>query len=581
MEEIGGYRLVRRIGAGGMGTVWEAVGADGRAVALKLLHPHISRDPSARARLVREVDLLHRVRGRGVARVLDAEVEGDEAFVVTELIDGPTLEDDVAAHGPFTTPELANLAHGLADALHAIHRVGVVHRDLKPGNVMLPATGPVLIDFGIAQVADDTRLTQVGMVTGTPGYLDPEVVDGAPPSPSCDWWAWAAVLVFAATGRKPFGTGPAVAVLSRMSQSRVDLDGVDPLAATALWAALQPDRRHRLDPNAVLSVLDGRWQEADLREALAALGIRQRGAIAASDATMVLSGGAPPTLGAPAGSAPTMALPATAPATYAPVGPPRRDVPATVVTPAGGWQQQSPTATRVLPQGVPPAVRTDRGAPAGWVEPGAPAAWDGDAQPVPAWATPAAPQRGVVAAVGLFVVAAAGTWPGVALLLLAALMLLSATVGYAGRAMRRARFRKGVRRGDAARAVASSPWFLVRAAVVTVLLLVLAGGSAWIALQVGGFSLTPEMLGTWREVRANVLLWASAALFAVVAWFGPGSGIQREGARSVLGAVLPYPAMRVTLATLCVLLALGFVIAAMTGALPAPTWQPLPVTPTA
>src|SRR5660398_324790 len=91
MEEIGGYRLVRRIGAGGMGTVWEAVGADGRAVALKLLHPHISRDPSARARLVREVDLLHRVRGRGVARVLDAEVEGDEAFVVTELIDGPTL----------------------------------------------------------------------------------------------------------------------------------------------------------------------------------------------------------------------------------------------------------------------------------------------------------------------------------------------------------------------------------------------------------------------------------------------------------------------------------------------------------
>src|SRR5659263_653022 len=266
-------------------------------------------------------------------------------------------------------------------------------------------------------------------------------------------------------------------------------------------------------------------------------------------------------------------------------GPARRNRavggPATGVTPAGGWQQQSPTATRVLPQGVPPAVRTDRGAPAGWVEPGAPAAWDGDAQPVPAWATPAAPQRGVVAAVGLFVVAAAGTWPGVALLLLAALMLLSATVGYAGRAMRRARFRKGVRRGDAARAVASSPWFLVRAAVVTVLLLVLAGGSAWIALQVGGFSLTPEMLGTWREARANVLLWASAALFAVVAWFGPGSGIQREGARSVLGAVLPYPAMRVTLATLCVLLALGFVIAAMTGALPAPTWQPLPVTPTA
>ncbi|MFD1505447.1 serine/threonine protein kinase [Georgenia yuyongxinii] len=204
-REVGGYRLLRRIGAGGMGTVHEAVDADGRRVALKLLHPHIGADPQARKRLSREVALLHRVREAGVARVLDAEVEDAEAFVVTELIEGPTLEEDVAEDGPFTPSELSTLAHGLADALRAIHAVGVVHRDFKPGNVMMSEHGPVIIDFGIAQVADDARLTQTGMVTGTPGYLDPEVIAGAEPSPVCDWWGWAAVLLFAATGRPPFG----------------------------------------------------------------------------------------------------------------------------------------------------------------------------------------------------------------------------------------------------------------------------------------------------------------------------------------------------------------------------------------
>ena len=116
-----------------------------------------------------------------MARVLDAEVEDAEAFVVTELVEGPTLEEDVAADGPFTPAELSHLAHGLAEALRAIHAVGVVHRDFKPGNVMMSEHGPVVIDFGIAQVADDARLTQTGMVTGTPGYLDPEVIAGAEP----------------------------------------------------------------------------------------------------------------------------------------------------------------------------------------------------------------------------------------------------------------------------------------------------------------------------------------------------------------------------------------------------------------
>ncbi|MGM0385611.1 MAG: protein kinase domain-containing protein [Actinomycetota bacterium] len=531
MQEIGGYRIVRRIGSGGMGTVHEALDAEDRRVALKLLHPQISHDPSARARLAREVDLLHRVRGKGVARVLDAEVEDDEAFVVTELIDGPTLEDDVVAHGPFSPDELRALAHGLADALHAIHRVGVVHRDLKPGNVMLSRSGPVIIDFGIAQVADDVRLTQTGMVTGTPGYLDPEVVDGAAPSPVCDWWAWAAVLVFAATGRRPFGTGPSVAVIKRMSLGQVDLDAVDPLPATALWAALQPDPSSRLDPHSVLAVLDGRWDRGDLDEALASLRLRPPG----EDRTAVV----------PAAPSPTLVMPTTSP-------PP-------LVTPT------SPAAreTRVEPvRQAPPASR-----PGGSAEPDA---W----QEPPAWARPPVRRSGTIAALGFFLVAAAGIWPGVAILTFAAVLLLAGTVGYARRSMLSARLRRGPRPGDVARAVATSPWFVVRSALVTVGLSLLGAGTAWVALQLASF-LLPE-LGQWQVVREHLLLSIGAAVAVAVTWFGPGAGVHREGARSLVAALLPYPAMRLALAALSTLLGLGFLVAAATGSFPEPVWQPLP-----
>ncbi|WP_418606826.1 serine/threonine-protein kinase [Georgenia sp. SUBG003] len=304
VHEVGGYRLLRRLGAGGMGTVHEAVDADGRRVALKLLHPHIGTDPQARRRLAREVSLLHRVRDAGVARVLDAEVEDAEAFVVTELVDGPTLEEDVAADGPFSPDELSNLAHGLSEALRAIHAVGVVHRDLKPGNVMMSEQGPVVIDFGIAQVADDARLTQTGMVTGTPGYLDPEVIAGAEPGPECDWWGWAAVLVFAATGRPPFGRGPTGVVLARVATGQVDVDGLPELTARALRAALDPDPARRLDPDGVLAVLDRTWGDDQLTQVIGAT------AAVAGPAGVAASSGpatAAPPAGAGAADVPTAA----------------------------------------------------------------------------------------------------------------------------------------------------------------------------------------------------------------------------------------------------------------------------------
>ncbi|NKY08029.1 serine/threonine protein kinase, partial [Cellulomonas hominis] len=211
--EIGGYTILAPLGSGGMGTVYRAVDGGGTPVALKLLHPHVGADPSSRERLRREVVALQRLRHPGVAAVLDAEADSTEAFLVTELVPGPDLAEHVRQHGPLDAAALHRLADGLRDALEAVHAAGVVHRDLKPSNVLVTADGPVLIDFGIAQSVDETRVTSAGVVVGTPGYLAPELVDGAEPTPATDWWGWAALLAFAATGRAPFGTRPLEAVL--------------------------------------------------------------------------------------------------------------------------------------------------------------------------------------------------------------------------------------------------------------------------------------------------------------------------------------------------------------------------------
>ncbi|NTW41667.1 MAG: serine/threonine protein kinase, partial [Cellulomonadaceae bacterium] len=210
--EIGGYRVLAPLGQGGMGAVYRAVDGDGTVVALKLLHPHLGADPDARERLRREVANLQRVRHRGVARVLDAEIDSSDAFIVTELVDGPDLATLVRTDGPLAGQRLTDLADQLRDALEAVHAAGVLHRDLTPGNVLVTDDGPVLIDFGIAQAAEDARVTSTGLVAGTPGYLSPQMLEGAEPTEATDWWGWAALLAFAATGRPPFGVRPLAAV---------------------------------------------------------------------------------------------------------------------------------------------------------------------------------------------------------------------------------------------------------------------------------------------------------------------------------------------------------------------------------
>ncbi|MDD7465676.1 MAG: serine/threonine-protein kinase [Actinomycetaceae bacterium] len=256
MRNIGGYELIRQIGYGGMSTVYEAVNGGGDHVALKLLHPSLAADETSRLRLHREVAVLRKVRSPYVAQVIDAEIDATEPFLVTELVQGLTLEKEVLENGIYTETDLLYLGQQLGRALRSVHAVGVLHRDLKPSNVMIHEGHPVLIDFGIAQAQNDARLTQQGMLALTPGYCDPRVLGGAQPDAQADWWALAAVLAFAATGEPPFGEGNAPAVMARVLRQAPTLPDLDPPLTHAFELALARDLEHRISFEQLLGVIE-------------------------------------------------------------------------------------------------------------------------------------------------------------------------------------------------------------------------------------------------------------------------------------------------------------------------------------
>ena len=251
---LGGYRLIRRLGTGGAGTVWLAEDGGGSRVALKMLHPALADTERARARLTREATTVNRVRSSGVAHVVDVETEATQPFVVSEFIEGPTLATRLRS-GAMPAREVAALAESLRHILTAVHDAGIVHRDVKPSNVILSPTGPVLIDFGIAQDQSDERLTTTGMVSGTAGFAAPELLRGGAPSSATDWWAWAATVLDAATGRPPFGTGRSEAVAVRTLEGRPDVEGLPREVARALAAALSVAPPIRPVPDDVCAVL--------------------------------------------------------------------------------------------------------------------------------------------------------------------------------------------------------------------------------------------------------------------------------------------------------------------------------------
>ncbi len=244
-DRLGPYRLRERLGEGGMGAVYLACDRERRMVAVKVLHSRVAEEPNARRRLAREVEAMRRVRSPYVAEVLDADVTGKFPYIVTRYVPGHTLDDVVRQQGPLPPWALERLARGLAQALAAVHAAGVVHRDLKPGNVMLHDGDPVVIDFGIAHTGDSTRLTQTGMFMGTPGYLAPEVIEGHPSSEASDVHSWGATIAFAATGRPPFGNGSFENVFYRIVQGNADLAGIPGPLAQLVSAALSRDPRGR------------------------------------------------------------------------------------------------------------------------------------------------------------------------------------------------------------------------------------------------------------------------------------------------------------------------------------------------
>ncbi len=244
-DRLGPYRLLERIGEGGMGVVHLALDAGGEAVAVKVLRPMVASDPDARRRLGREFETMRRVRSRFVAEVIDADVTGDMPYVVTRYVAGPSLDQLISREGPLGGRALERVAWGLAEGLAAVHAAGVVHRDLKPGNVVMAGGVPVVIDFGIAHAPDATRITQAGMFMGTPGYLAPEVVEGQPCGPPADVHSWGSTVAFAATGRPPFGTGTYETIFYRIVGGKPDLDGVPAKLMPLLTAALGRDPGRR------------------------------------------------------------------------------------------------------------------------------------------------------------------------------------------------------------------------------------------------------------------------------------------------------------------------------------------------
>lgn len=262
---VGGYTLISRLGSGAMGSVWRVRDDGGHQYAMKILRDSLaeedasgerSRDQlTARERLRREAMALQKVRHPGVCGIVDMELDDALAFIVTELIDGKNLREDVRANGRYVGDDLERLGRKLIEAVKAVHAAGIVHRDIKPTNVMVSDTGPVLVDFGIAMGEGESHVTRTGLVMGTPGFIAPEIIDGAESDEMSDWWSVASVLAFAATGEPVFGTKPMMAVLERAAAGSANLVGLPAGTMAAFRSALNPDRTKRCTPDELLQAI--------------------------------------------------------------------------------------------------------------------------------------------------------------------------------------------------------------------------------------------------------------------------------------------------------------------------------------
>src|SRR5690625_488615 len=244
---FGEYSVTGRLGKGGQGVVYLAEDGDGEEYAVKVLNEQWAEDSDLRKRFVKEVQAAQKVASFCTAAIIDAQLDEDPPYVVSEFVPGKDLQETVSRDGIQRGSKLQRLAVSTATALVAIHKADIVHRDFKPGNVLLGPDGPRVIDFGIARV-DDGTATMTNSIVGTPSYMAPEQIEGRVITDKCDIFAWGCVMAFASTGRAPFGSDTVPAVVHRVVTSPPDLDGIDESLRTIVESCLDKDPQNR--PNA-------------------------------------------------------------------------------------------------------------------------------------------------------------------------------------------------------------------------------------------------------------------------------------------------------------------------------------------
>ncbi|PZT75945.1 MULTISPECIES: serine/threonine-protein kinase [unclassified Streptomyces] len=246
---IGAYRLLGRLGAGGMGRVYLGRSAGGRTVAVKVVHPHFALDEQFRARFRREVEAARRIGAQWTAPVLDADPDAPVPWVATGYVAGPPLSAAVTEHGPLPEHAVRVLGAGLGEALAAVHERGLIHRDVKPSNVLLALDGPRLIDFGIARAIDATAsLTSTGVSVGSPGYMAPEQIRGTDLSGAADVFSLGAVLAYAATGSAPFLGDSSAVLLYKVVHEEPELGELEGPLRETIAACLAKDPARRPTP---------------------------------------------------------------------------------------------------------------------------------------------------------------------------------------------------------------------------------------------------------------------------------------------------------------------------------------------
>ncbi|MDQ4051856.1 MAG: serine/threonine protein kinase [Actinomycetota bacterium] len=493
---VGDYSLLSKIGEGGMGIVHLARKPGGDRVALKMLRPHIVGDDEARARLAREVNSLSRIRSRWVAEIVDADPWAPVPYVATRYVPGLPLHDHVVEEGPIEGADLVWFAACLAEGVASVHEVGVLHRDIKPSNVLMEGRTPILIDFGLARVADDPKLTHTGWLLGTPGYLAPEILYGDDATAASDVHSWAATVAYAATGNPPFGRGPSMAIMDRVRRGEHDLTGVPGSLHGVVAAALDPDPTRRPSLDALLEWLRPQTTRSGAAAAPApvpevedmftvplALAAQAAGDAATEHVTDVR----PRTLVMPTDVEPV--------AQVAPV-PPAHEAPPAAYEPPLGPPLPPPSATRVEPE---------------WER-----EWDAQhgldpAAPPVSWTEKL--RRGLLVGAGAVLTGAAcaaAPWVAGALIVLAVWLLRSGSLAVtAVEDKRRLRGRKWY---DGAQLVVRTPWHLVQSIPGTLMLVLWSAGLA-VAAALICYAVAATMA---------VTLFVSGVVLTLSLWWGPG-----------------------------------------------------------